>query len=443
MNFKEVLPIDVEIETHDSDNCGSHELSGTYYNYDINRWIDCFNGKYDGDVQMIYLDPPFMTGQDYYFNQKISVSGWQGDRSGTIKHLAYKDASYRDKDSFLSMMNRVLKTAHRLLTDEGSIFVHVDYRLSSYMRIMLDEIFGEENFLNEIIWQYNSGGRSTKHFSRKHDNILFYRKTERHFFDIKESATLRGSTKRNNMKKGIDEQGKVFYSIKSAGREYRYYEDEYINPGDVWDDISHLQQKDPERTGYDTQKPEKLIERILKVSTRAGDLVMDLFAGSGTLPAVAQKYGRSWVGVDSGMFSLHVSRKRLINLQNGNGCYTLTFYHSETFSEPAMNNIPEFECCLLDNGQLEIELKQYTTDCLKVLLSPDKLQNGLGLIDYWAVGYINAGIFETTTLETRTLKHPDLVGVLKINPIEGKAIGIHVVDVYGKQEFYMISFQKK
>ena len=439
MTFIEVTPIDVKIETHDFDNCETHELSGTYYNYDITRWIDCLSEKYDGNVQLIYIDPPFMTGQDYYYTQRVGSNGWQGDRSGIIKHLAYKDARSFEKDSFLSMMNNVLKAAHRLLSDEGSIFVHVDYRLSTYMRIMLDDIFGEENFLNEIIWQYNSGGRSTKHFSRKHDNILFYRKTEKHYFNIKESAILRGSTKRNNMKKGIDEQGKVFYSIKSAGREYRYYEDEYINPGDVWGDISHLQQKDPERTGYDTQKPEKLIERILKVSTRAGDLVMDLFAGSGTLPAVAQKHGRNWVGIDSGIFSLHVSRKRLINSQNGNGSFKLTFHHSEAFNEFAMENIPEFEYCFVDNGQLEIKLKQYTTDCLKVILSPDKLQNGLSLIDYWAVGYINAGIFETAGFETRTLKQPDLIGVLKIESRENKTIGIHVIDVNGKQGFYRVN----
>lgn len=280
MIFGELTPIRAKIETHEFSHCNSHDLSGVYYNYDINRWIDDVSGEYDGRVQMIYIDPPFMTGQDYYYSQKVGSDGWKGDRSFTIKHLAYKDARSCEKDSFLSMMNSVLKTAHRLLSDEGSIFVHVDYRLSPYMRIMMDDIFGEENFLNEIIWQYNSGGRSTKHFSRKHDNILFYRKTDRHYFNIKEAATLRGKTKRNNMKKGIDEQGKVFYSIKSAGREYRYYEDEYINPGDVWSDISHLQQKDPERTGYDTQKPERLLERILKVSTRAGDIVMDLFAGS-------------------------------------------------------------------------------------------------------------------------------------------------------------------
>ncbi len=335
-------------------------------------------------------------------------------------------------------MNNVLKTAHRLLNEEGSIFVHVDYRLSPYMRILLDDIFGEVNFLNEIIWQYNSGGRSTKHFSRKHDNILFYRKTDRHYFNIKESAILRGRTKRNNMKKGIDEQGKVFYSIKSAGREYRYYEDDYVNPGDVWGDISHLQQKDPERTGYDTQKPEKLVERILKVSTRRGDLVMDFFAGSGTLPVVAQKHGRRWVGVDSSIFSLHVSRKRLVNIKKGEGSFKLAFYHSETLLEPAKKNRSELECCLLDNGHFEIRLKRYFADFLKELMNPEKFQNALELIDYWAVGYIDEGIFNISSIETRSLKHPNLFGILSIEAIGGKAIGIHIVDVYGKQEFYML-----
>jgi DNA modification methylase len=439
LTFGDITPTKVKIETHESNSFNSHDFTGIYYNCDVQRWIDDISGKYDGSVQMIYLDPPFMTGQDYYYSQRVGSDGWKGDRTSIIKHLAYKDARYCEKKSFLSMISSVLETAYRLLTDEGSIYVHVDYRLSPYIKIMMDDIFGEENFLNEIIWQYNSGGRSTKHFSRKHDNILFYRKTERHYFNIKESATLRGSTRRNNMKKGIDEQGKVFYSIKSAGREYRYYEDEYINPGDVWSDISHLQQKDPERTGYDTQKPEKLIERILKVSTRAGDLVMDLFVGSGTLPAVAQKYGRNWVGVDSSVFSLHSSRKRLINTRDGNGSFKLAFYHNETFCEPSTINIPQIECFLLNNGQLEIKLKQYTSDCSKLSLCPDKLQNGLQLLDYWAVGYLDGGIFKAITRETRTIKHPDLTGVLKIEAIEGKTIAIQIVDVFGKQEFFTLN----
>jgi adenine specific DNA methylase Mod len=170
--FGEIIPIDINIETHELGDSYSHELSGTFFNYDINRWIIDISGKYDGSVQMIYIDPPFMTGQNYYYNQRVGSNGWKGDRSYAIKHLAYNDASSCEKDDFLSMMDSVLRTAHRLLKDEGSIFVHVDYRLSSYIRILMDNIFGEDNFLNEVIWQYNSGGRSTKHFSRKHEHTF-------------------------------------------------------------------------------------------------------------------------------------------------------------------------------------------------------------------------------------------------------------------------------
>jgi len=436
--FRKIIPINVKFETHELKGCGLNELNGTYYNFDISHWIESFSDKYDKSVQMIYIDPPFMTGQDYYYRQRMGGSCRQGETNSMIKHLAYKDARSSDKENYLFFMINTLKTAHRLLKDEGSIFVHVDYRLSAHVRLMMDDIFGEENFLNEIIWQYNSGGRSTKHFSRKHDNILFYRKTSNHYFNILESAVLRGRMKRNNMKKGVDDQGKVFYSIKSAGQEYRYYEDDYVNPGDVWCDISHLQQKDPERTGYDTQKPEKLLERILKVSTRPGDLIMDMFVGSGTLPAVAQKHGRNWVGIDSSIFSLHVSRKRLINIKNVEERFKLTFCLNDEFLDHRKENDPKIEYFMLENGQIEIRLIRYIPDFPHELVSPNKLQNGVGLIDYWAVGYIVEGTFETSSSEARTSKHPDLFGVLKLEPIEGKTACIQMIDVFGRQQFCMI-----
>ena len=139
----------------------------------------------------------------------------------------------------------------------------------------IDKIFGEKNFLNEIIWHYQSGGRAKRHFSRKHDNILFYRKSPKHYFNIEAVGKERGTKKRNHMKMQVDNNGKVSWTIKSGGRVYRYYQDSKIYPSDVWTDISHLHQRDPERLGYDTQKPEALLERIILSSSRPGDLVAD------------------------------------------------------------------------------------------------------------------------------------------------------------------------
>ena len=186
--------------------------------------------------------------------------------------------------------------------------------MNPYLRLMLDEIFGQTNFMNEIIWAYKSGGRSTRHFSRKHDTILFYRKSKAVYFNIHAVGVPRGPEKRNNMKRSIDELGRVYFSIRSGGKTYTYYEDTPIFPSDVWDDVEHLHQRDPERTGFGTQKPEALLRRILLASSRPGDLVCDLFSGSGTTAAVAAKLGRRFLVADASPVAMQLLRARqLVN----------------------------------------------------------------------------------------------------------------------------------
>ncbi|MEM8531354.1 MAG: site-specific DNA-methyltransferase, partial [Chloroflexota bacterium] len=169
---------------------------------------------------------------------------------------------------------------------------------------------------NQIIWHYQSGGRQHDQFSRKHDIIYWYSKTARWVFNKDAVGELRGAGKRNHMKRQVDEDGRVYFTIKSAGKVYRYYEDERLTPPDVWTDISHLQQKDPQRTGYTTQKPAALLERIIRAASHEGDLVADFFCGSGTTLAVAEQLGRRWIGGDVGRHAIHAARKRLIQLQH-------------------------------------------------------------------------------------------------------------------------------
>ena len=212
------------------------------------------------------------------------------------------------------MMRAVLTACHRMLAPDGSLYLHIDYRMNPYLRLMLDEIFGQANFMNEIIWAYKSGGRSTRHFSRKHDTILFYRKSKAVYFNIHAVGVPRGPEKRNNMKRSIDELGRVYFSIRSGGKTYTYYEDTPIFPSDVWDDVEHLHQRDPERTGFGTQKPEALLRRILLASSRPGDLVCDLFSGSGTTAAVAAKLGRRFLVADASPVAMQLLRARqLVN----------------------------------------------------------------------------------------------------------------------------------
>ena len=258
---------------------------------------------YTEKIDLIYIDPPFGTGDGF----SVKLPGVREK----VKIPAYSDNL--DTASYLAMMRTVLMLCHDLLKDTGSIYVHIDYRMSARIRLMLDDIFGESCFQNEIIWAYKSGGRSIRHYSRKHDNILFYRKSAKAYFDISSVGVPRGPMKRNNMKRTVDENGKLCFSIRSGGKTYTYYEDTPVYPSDVWADIEHMHQRDPERTGYATQKPEALLRRIISASCPEGGLVADFFGGSGTTAAVAAKLNRRYITVDASPASLGIIRKRLLS----------------------------------------------------------------------------------------------------------------------------------
>ena len=267
-----------------------------------------------GGLKLIYIDPPFDVGADFTMDVEIGEATITKERT-ILEELAYRDTWGEGADSFVAMLYERLRLMRDLLANDGSIYVHCDWRLNAHIRFIMDEIFGKGSFGNEIVWHYQSGGRQKKLFSRKHDTIFLYTKSSTWIFDAEAVGIPRGNKKRNNMKKGEDPDGRVYWSIKSAGKVYKYYEDEKITPADVWTDVSHIQQKDPQRLSYPTQKPEKLLERIIKASSNEEDLVGDFFCGSGTTLAVAEKLGRKWIGCDLGKFAIHTTRKRLIGVQ--------------------------------------------------------------------------------------------------------------------------------
>lgn len=293
---------------------------GTIHSARSEELCDRLADELEGKVQLVYLDPPFGTGGAFEFKDKSAV-------------CAYTDALHAAE--LVPMMKTVLTACRRLLCASGSLYLHVDYRMSAHMRMLLDEIFGEENFMNEIIWSYKSGGRSTKHFSRKHDNILSYRKSKSVYFNIEATGTPRGSSRRNHMKRRADEDGRIYYSIKTGGREYRYYEDDLVFPSDVWDDIEHLHQRDPERTGFGTQKPLALLKRIISASSAVGDIVLDFFGGSGTTAAAAQQLNRRFISCDSGFASLFATRRRLIESQRETAMFGECKSFNIVYSDPA------------------------------------------------------------------------------------------------------------
>ena len=262
-----------------------------------------------GRVQCVCVDPPFMTGEKFTRRRPYGEKGW---KTGTpsVRFPAYEDR-YTDEKQYLKLIRRIAGAAHGLLADSGVFYLHLDWRMAAPAREICDKVFGRKRFLNEIVWSYESGGRAKRYFSRKHDVILLYGRSDRYFFDLTRVPLPRGNERRNHMARGRDEQGRMFSSIVSHGKEYRYYDDEPLYPSDVWTDISHLQQRDPERTGYATQKPVRLLERMLLPVTNAGDWVVDLCCGSGTALQAAQSLDCRFAGLDLNPEAIAISQARL------------------------------------------------------------------------------------------------------------------------------------
>ncbi len=268
----------------------------------------------EGGLKLIYIDPPFDVGADFSMNIEIGEDTFT-KKPSVIEEIAYRDTWGKGADSFIAMIYERLKLMHGLLADDGSIYVHCDYRVSAFIKMVLDEIFGVNNFRNEIIWCYQGTGKSPKQYKRKHDTIWFYGKSERTFFNAKEIGIPFGE-KQISKFSGKDEKGYYKEYKHADGKKYRKYleEDDYLAVNDWWSDIYVIQDHD-QRVGYPTQKPESLVERIIKASSNENDLVADFFAGSGTTLAVAEKLGRKWIGSDLGRFSIHTTRKRMIGVQ--------------------------------------------------------------------------------------------------------------------------------
>jgi len=281
--------------------------------------------KFAGKLDLIYIDPPFATGADFSFTTQIGDDALAVSKEQSIlEEKAYRDTWGRGIESYLTMIASRIDLMRDLLSDRGSLLVHVDYRVVSYMRLLLDEFFGPKAFRNEIIWHYYSGGIPQDFYPRKHDTILWYAKGDDPYFLTQGCSEPRNiclecgqvQEKWNNLKKNIDENGRIFRTINSGGKTYKYYDDEPALVPDVWLGINHLQQKDPERTGYVTQKPERLLHRIIATHAPEGGLIADFFCGSGTSLVTAEKLGRRWIGCDLGRFAIHTTRKRLLGIEN-------------------------------------------------------------------------------------------------------------------------------
>ena len=258
-----------------------------------------------GGIKLIYIDPPFDVGADFSMDVEVGDDTFV-KKPNILEEIAYRDTWGKGADSFIAMIYERIVLLRDLLSDDGSIYVHCDYRVTSHVRQVLDEVFGAGNIQNEIIWSYKSGGVSKSSFARKHDTIYFYSKDRQNYIFNTQYYKSYQAKKYNynpNYPELWDEEKQQWYH-NSVCR-------------DVWDDIKIIgtETGQGERLAYPTQKPEDLLVRILSASSNPGDLVADFFSGSGTTAAVAEKMGRKWISSDLGKFAIHTTRKRMIGIQ--------------------------------------------------------------------------------------------------------------------------------
>ena len=319
--------------------------------------------EFAGKVNLIYIDPPFDTGANFSF--QVEVEGEQFTKEPSIiEQKAYRDTWGKGLDSYLQWFYETAVVLRELLAEDGSIYVHLDWHVGHYAKAVLDEVFGADNFLNEIIWKRTSARSDSHSYNHIHDVIYFYGKSNKFTYnlqytpydqsyidnfyrfieegsgrryrlgDLTAAGIRRGETGKtwrgiNPTIKGrhwmclpdelerLDKEGRIYFPKKDGGvPAYKRFLDEMegVPLQSIWTDISGVASQAVERVEYSTQKPEALLERIIKASSNENDLVLDCFCGSGTTAAVAEKLGRRWITCDLGRFAIHTARKRLLSI---------------------------------------------------------------------------------------------------------------------------------
>lgn len=269
-------------------------------------------------VKLVYIDPPFSTRKDF------KASG--EDQKAYADKLAGAD--------FLEWLRRRLVLIKELLSDDGSIYVHLDYRKYHYVKVMMDEIFGENNFKNDIVWKYSTSGAYPNYYARNNDNILFYVKNSNSYIFNQKRIFDEVDYAKKVMANAeiLNENGDYYYFYNGEKRTFNKQMTE------VWTDIDKVKRDGKEKTGYPTQKPEELLERIISASSNEGDIVLDCFAGSGTSLIVSEKLKRKWIGVDVGKLSMYTIQKRLLSLDN---ISPFILYSAGLYDEHKLNDFDE------------------------------------------------------------------------------------------------------
>ena len=290
-----------------------------------------------GGLKLIYIDPPFDVGADFSMDIEIGDDTFT-KKPNILEELAYRDTWGKGADSFIGMLYERLNLMQQLMAEQSTIYVHLDWRTIHYVKVMLDEIFWKENFMSNVIWKRISSGRkaASNKWLAVDDIMLVYTKGGQgitsQYIGYSEEYKKRfiyedergkyfwdniGTYSQERLKR-LEAEGRIKYpeNTKAKPRMKNYlHEGKGVIVDNIWTDIPPVNSQANEDTSYATQKPEALIERIIKASSNEGDLVADFFCGSGTTAAVAEKLGRKWIATDLGKFAIHTTRKRLIGVQ--------------------------------------------------------------------------------------------------------------------------------
>ncbi len=420
------LGSETEINNHSSDNWKNLLVWG-----DNQIVMPVLLKKFQNAINLIYIDPPFATGTDFSIKFKLNENEL-GEEPNVIENLAYNDSWGKDLSSYLQLMYERFILMRDLLSDNGLIYVHFDYRAIHYIKLIMDEIFGRNNFRNEIIWCYAGGGIPSSDFPRKHDSILRYSKTEKYSYNVEyrpyKETTLKIGGGRHSLTSGggaLREQGTP------------------IN--DWWTDIKRVTSYQKEWVAYPTQKPEALLERIIKTSSKEGDLVADFYCGSGTTAIAAEKLNRRWILTDLSKFAIHITRKRLLHLQNNTNddhdlCRPSEIQHLEKnkifeLKHDSNNVILRYR---MKNNTVVVQLEKLILSNLDQI--PEKIRANIKdpteYIDYWAIDFEYQGdIFHTMWYSFRTAhdKQLNLNTSYTYNSAGQKKIIVKVIDVLGNE----------
>jgi len=372
---------------------------------------------YRNSFDLIYIDPPYLTQTSY--SHQVNVNDGK-----PIEQTSYSDV-WKNNDEYLAMLRPRLMRMKELLKDTGSIFVHLDWRISHYVKILLDEVFGNQSFRNEIIWcYYGPSSPKARQFSRKHQSIFWYSKSLNNWQFFPENVRVPYS--RTTLQK-INSRRNGF-----AGSVYDFSRGKI--PEDWWSDIPLTQRYRHEVANFQTQKPKKLLERIISSTTREGDLVGDFFAGSGTTAVVAEELNRKWISCDTSSLSLKICKSRLFPVlkkpflvEKLNNTSAKTAYSVEAFFNKKHTSIKSLSVRLR-----KVKIKKNKRVLRSSSISP------YSFIDSWAIDWNHSGnVFRAEWEDLRRVNSIPVTYEIKkkysLNANLSQKIAVKIVDIFGNE----------